>query len=717
MSTQEQDEECQTLSHDESDGSETEDAAEPAMVLLRARRSNAGNRMSNLLALAEAEDDETRVIYGDESWQETADDMEFGGAEAEAPDDVSLESSSDDNDEDDQEDDEAGEKELKRQERTEKTKKRKQIANPFADAARKKAKLNAAPKVFMHAPRPKKKSERDSWLPTPDEGPVRASSRKQTMKNKKDTHARLILKEKTRERVVELMQAANRRKEAFKPLSQEEKLRMAARIEKENSKSLNRWEESENRRAAEQQARLDALRNRKIDGPYIRYWSGPAIWQDDKLVATGKKARLVQELDGTGESLSVQKVEAKEASKVVILPDVPLLPPHSTEQVDRQLLLRTHRADGVQYSQSTPSQIADTQSIQVDGDTPGISTSVQATVQVTEEICVPQQTSEVKETRESETSQAQTRHHTETAPEPKLARPSSSEQVIEQPNNSLLETDESCSRKAETPPVLDTEMSNTEPLSTTTDEPTIPMPTTIMFAPPGANNGFLDGILDWASLHNQNNSVPDPAFSAAAQPPPPASQPIRNTQQSQDPTTSIQPPGTTVLPSAVVIPPIHVHTPTTLPPVIRRATRNLIMLSHYETLMPSQKEHIYKILLAPQAKPSRYLTKRVDKNFYPPTIMCAVTAQIARYRDPVTGLAYRDKNAYRRIKRLVGGSFAWSAALEAFVGGRGDRARGVPERFWNAAYEKPKAKKADEAKPDIPMEGIALKREEGIVAT
>lgn len=58
---------------------------------------------------------------------------------------------------------------------------------------------------------------------------------------------------------------------------------------KKNSKSLNRWEETERKRADEQAAKLAALKNRKLDGPVASWWSGKATWSGTKLTKIGSK--------------------------------------------------------------------------------------------------------------------------------------------------------------------------------------------------------------------------------------------------------------------------------------------------------------------------------------------------------------------------------------------------------------------------------------------
>lgn len=86
--------------------------------------------------------------------------------------------------------------------------------------------------------------------------------------------------------------------------------------------------------------------------------------------------------------------------------------------------------------------------------------------------------------------------------------------------------------------------------------------------------------------------------------------------------------------------------------------------------------------------------------------LCAVTNKVARYRDPTTGIAYRDRKAFAVLRGVVSGNFVWSGALGCYVGGRaraarGDRerkrsvsagttpAKGVPKRFLSMGFAAP----------------------------
>lgn len=261
---------------------EEHEALVESLVRGRAKRSTAGQHMSALLEAAA--DDDLALLF-----EEVEDDNEFADeVDPDVEEDVGLDSS--DDDEDDQgpnaQNDYEGEKQLQKDER----RKRKTQNDLRFQTLRKRVKIDpTAASSMAPAPRPKKKSERISWIPTVEDGPTRQSSRRQTMVNKELTHARLKDSQEKRVRIIATMKEAEKRKAHLKPkeMTQEDHLAEAARIERLNSKSLNRWEVSEKRKADERRARIQELQNRRLDGPVISYWSGVATWTNGRLTRVG----------------------------------------------------------------------------------------------------------------------------------------------------------------------------------------------------------------------------------------------------------------------------------------------------------------------------------------------------------------------------------------------------------------------------------------------
>lgn len=284
----------------DSNDDENDDGDIPVLSLVsgRTKRVTAGNRLSSLLE--KEGDDDLELLFAEDDDEE---DVEFEGDDAEAASDVQLDSSSDDEDQGpaNADDDLQGERELQRQDRAKRLRKRKaQDVFKRPGGLRKKLKLDPTTAVVFPgttAPRPRKKSERVSWIPTAEEGPTRSSTRKQTVQNKKTVHQRMIANEKRRIALIGTMEAAAKIKEASKPevMTQRERMEEAARTERKNAKSLNKWEEAEKKRLEDQRAKLDALQNRQLRGPVITWWSGMARWMNGKLAQIGR--RQMQELD------------------------------------------------------------------------------------------------------------------------------------------------------------------------------------------------------------------------------------------------------------------------------------------------------------------------------------------------------------------------------------------------------------------------------------
>ncbi|KAF1834896.1 YL1-domain-containing protein, partial [Decorospora gaudefroyi] len=626
------DEESESEASDDDSGSE---APAELMVTTRARRSNAGNRMSTLLAKS-AEEEE----WG-EDWEEAPNEEEFRGDDVNEQEDYNMDSSSSEEDADGGDEDDAGEKELRKAERQERNKKRKAATNPFtarvAAAARKKVKLDVPrpQSPTLAPPRPKKKSERASWLPTEEDGPVRMSKRKQTVANKDATMAKLKEKDRRRDDTLAMMKAAETRKlkAKEKPLTQAERLAEAARNERINKKTLHRWEEAEEARAAERQAKIDALKNRQIDGPFYRYYSGPGIWVDDKLKFTGKDAPTLEQLE-------------EKLNKEVEAADAPATQLESTaEQPVTSTQDQTQSQNNVNETQHSLSPLGPFQTSMSSSHTPSMPTTLS-----------PQQ----------ETSQL-----------PWSAASQGGDVFMGSHG--------------------------------------MPYPSNIMFAPPNQDS-FLFGIDQYAQNHQSHstpNELPPNPFTQASpfqqqytnsqspfpRPPPPLNDPSQtdpSNMNAQALLAQFQKPA--------------IRPPPPRKKLIRRALRNLLILSnfpHLDAPAPSSRArstasllkdkdkssafiHLYCALfnwtpaeatsyihqtLAPPPKAPR--KNAAPKPTEPPEIvlkpgqkLCPITNEIARYRDPETGIAYHDVRAFGVLRGLVGGGFIWSGDLGCYVGGR-----------------------------------------------
>lgn len=252
------------------------------LATTRQRRSTAGNRMKSMLANEEPDSDLELLFAEDENDQGFSDAGDDGS-------DVQMDSTDDEDENNNADDDLEGEKELEKQAKERRAAQRKRKAQEAIPAKfRKKVRIDpAAPtRPPAPAPRPKKKSERTSWLPSAADMPTRASSRKTTRISKEQLHQQMVEREARRLKQLAQMQKKAERLEALKkpPKTQEERLREAAIVEKRNSKSLNRWEEAEKQREEERRAKLAALNQRTLKGPVITFWSGIGEWMGKNMV-------------------------------------------------------------------------------------------------------------------------------------------------------------------------------------------------------------------------------------------------------------------------------------------------------------------------------------------------------------------------------------------------------------------------------------------------
>ncbi|KAK0287847.1 hypothetical protein LTR91_022260 [Friedmanniomyces endolithicus] len=168
-----------------------------------------------------------------------------------------------------------------------------------------------------------------------------------------------------------------------------------------------------------------------------------------------------------------------------------------------------------------------------------------------------------------------------------------------------------------------------------------------------------------------------------------------------------------------------VQPPVPSPTIREQAQRSLVILSHFQSLdqTPTAKKPSKSTtagltstdttaILLPDSYPPftadelRYLlakhttTKKRGAGGAPSSFTenlpvgpertrCAIlSSQVAKYRDPATGVPYLDLQCYKILQRVVAGGCAWSGLLGAWVGPSavmGRPARGVPEGFGTPA--------------------------------
>lgn len=620
----------------------------------RQRRTTAGNRLSTLLQQEEAKDDDVELLFVED---EEEPDEEFDvpasapGSDVE-PDDEggSSDSSSSSEDEEGADDELAGEKQLEKEERQAKRRNKRK-----ADAALIKPRSTKPKRVKIvepstsdspgprkrstaQQPLPKKKSERVSWILAEDKA-QRTSSRTLSMQNKVRTQASLKEAETRRIRQMATNEAAQKRKDASKakPMNQADRMAEAARTERANAKSLNRWEEMERERIMKQKAKLDALQNRTLEGPVIRWWSGRADWVDGKCVRVGKVNMIEDITDASTKS----KKGKRASSESKPLP----------------------KDDPKQLSTVTPIDLAN------------------SNVAEHNPLHVEQKQA-VQESERMDVNKTQTPHVTPLQPLPQ----------------SDVSTDASAQQQQQ-PSFLD----GIEAYAAHPEDSAHPLaapPTT----PPNVSQTQQDVKTD-ASSAESFTTPPEPASQPTT-----TERPVTNitTTDSTPPKHSHIPHPLDLIHAPQQVPqPLPQATPNTAPniPTTHSAFQTLTLInypSHTLAPTPTALDLRRRIIFALPSGPSSLKPQK------PPQTLCAATGQPAKYWDPRLGVGYRDMEAGRRLRRLVGGlgidldqgneggmmmgnrangmvregeqRAVWSAVLGAWVSGRQGVA-GVPAGF------------------------------------
>ncbi|OJD27765.1 hypothetical protein ACJ73_00835 [Blastomyces percursus] len=688
---------------------------EPIETLVegRTRRSTAGKNMGALLD-AEADDELTLLFAEDDDDEEFTSGEEEGaagkeeeveGAEDEV-DDMQLDSSSDDDDDrgpDEPGDELEGERELERQARAERlARKRKEHDSMMKfPALRKRVKIGptAATESITGpttpTPRPKKKSERISWLPTPEDGPTRSSSRRQTMQNKELTHARLKDSEEKRVRLIATMEEAARRKQKLKPkvMTQEERLAEAAKTERLNSKSLNRWEEMERKRSEEQKAKLAALQNRRLEGAVTTWWSGLAKWINGRLAQVGaKEVKQAPEVErkrkgGKDRDDSPKRAKCKKTEKAGEGADdkKKTIPPGHDKGPDNQAaktpvegqMQHTKKdaqpqhvvfgppqapgsfLDGIHIYASMKDDVsqAPTTSNQAPSSIPAQSAPMPASITwapqaptLSTSTTAPEHPSQTKPSQAvsvEETGILTKKTLESSGPKPEASEsillPAKTEQKESQKAFPEIEAQitgsEGCPAAAPASPSLSQWPQNKKP-----ESPGVAIHVDGNNKDPQAQQ-----------IHSKPTSISSPT-----QPPltpqqePQQEKPQPEQQQSEQPQPEQPQPS--------------IPTP---PPTIEHSSRNLLILENFENKTPQEREEFN--IFFNSRKP-----QRLQKI---PQELCPITSRPARYRDPETKLPYANAVAYREIRQTLANRYAWSGLLGCFVGPIGVGARGVPERF------------------------------------
>lgn len=660
-------------SSSENEDSGEEEEEQPLVEWLatsRAKRSTAGNRMKSMLA-AEQPDDELELLFAEDGDDAGFTDVEDDGS------DVQMDSSSDEEDPQHNGEEDEGEKELERQARESRQAARKRKAQEAIPLKfRKKVKINmrAAGPASAPPPRPKKKSERTSWLPSPADMPTRASKRETTMLSKEQLHQQMIEREVKRLKQVEAMERKAKKMEALKkpPMTQAERLAEAAIVEKRNEKSLNRWEEAEKQREEERRTKLAALNNRKLDGPVVTFWSGMGEWVDGKLKHVGKIVTI--EDKPVKKKQRVSLVGAEETS--------------GSQSKDQDAKNRETKDVTAAPSSATAKPVESSTSVQSEVNTVKEDTSTASGEDKLDPALNPAQKTEKK----PESTSASDLPSKEAPPQPESqpSEPKVPDMRPAEPNGPEMKPPD---MRPPDPGLYTTSMFAPPQQVQVMKPPESKTPSnTFLAPPPGATrNGLSMPMIGYSPTNNKTSNVLAPPNTAHKQSPlsmpqtnihhplAPCPSPARPTQTSavpaksqaaSKPLSNLKSTQTNATKKRNSMPaPIP---PPPSPPANGKATRNCIILQNFDENVINQKEVQTRILFGKDMN-------KLGKQAPPPK--CVITNHPARYKDPKTGLPYSNGYAFKEIQKLQRGDYQWSRLVGAWVGTGSRAARGVPARF------------------------------------
>lgn len=725
-------EEDDPLSSDSSDSENelSDDGAPPSKIEWlatgREKRSTAGNRMKSMIA-AEEPDDELELLFA-----EDADDAGFTDAGDDGSD--AQMSSSEDEDAQENADELEGEKELEKQahESRQAARKRKaQEAIPLKFRKKVKIDTSQTPSASVTpAPksRPRKKSERISWLPSPADMPTRASKRETTMAGKEQLHKQMAEREVKRLKQIEAMERKAKRMEALKkpPMTQAERLAEAALVEKRNAKSLNRWEEAEKQREEERKAKLAALNNRTLEGPVVTFWSGVGEWVDGKLKHVGKIVTIEEKPIKKKRPSAVGPESLPESSHESNVGQVnPQTTPGKTSASSPGPSPSKEEATAIPDQGNEPNRPNSGGMDHIGKDTPVSPIGAvgqtpenphEGVVKMTSAMPAPApqggNVSGVLDSGEHVPCPPEDASQPQIPPPVDIKPPDLKVPNLQLPSTSLYTT--SVFAPPMQPPLV--------------APPELKPPANSFLAPPAgvSPNGLSMPMIGYHPSPGPTNpsnvlAPPNPTHrqSPLSMPqtkiqPPTGSTPTRPAQAVSTPKT--QPKTSTLPPTTQTLAYARPQSKKALsalkttkvnsqklqakelappspppPPANGKATRNCVIFQNFNENAIKDKSVQTRILF------NREMNKLPKQG---PAARCVITNHLARYRDPKTGLPYYNAYAFKQIRQLYSGEYKWSSLVGAWVGSGASAATGVPARFVNPDAP---GRAKDPKPPDLPI--------------
>ncbi|OAP61998.1 hypothetical protein AYL99_04201 [Fonsecaea erecta] len=658
------------LSATESSEDESADELVETLVAGRERRKTAGNRYDRDKVLEEAKDvddqDEVTLLFaGDED----EDDEEFRSDDEDHDADMS---SSDDEDQgpNAEADDLEGEKEIQKQAKEERAKKRKaDLALTSVVGMRKKLKTDPTrPTVASVAPKPSKKKERVTWVHDQDSG--RSSLRKQTIAHRAETIARLKESEAQSKKLKALKEQREKEKarDAPRELTQADRLAEAARVERQNSKSLNRWEATEKKRQEELAAKLAALKDRKLEGPVVTWLSAKAKWIGPRLDKIG--TRNVTDLGERGtepkkrgrkskaylEQLAAEKSANAEGAGAVQT---------TTAETAKAPIPLSSQSNGptretATATATTPITTTVAALVSEGANPPIMPTAPQEAPQEHEDTFLRQihEYAEMQmDSNPTESGRVSPISQDVTQQQAPAMRPDTQQSAIASAQNTtshLLKVPKPSSEASEI--VAIKPEAQTQP--THTPEPSI-LPEQTQVHPPTEAAGRTQPSIN---AEQGEQMQPSGAIDQTQQTQP--AKVIEKSELTENSGAVTQPEHTSV--AGAIAPPAAPE-----PPLVEEySTRNLVILEKFEELSSEARQEFSLFYNNRKtAKPVKHIPE-----------LCSITMLPVRYRDQKTGIGFANAGAYKKLQELKEHKFVWSSMLGCYVGREGGPvARGVPE--------------------------------------
>ncbi|EXJ90926.1 hypothetical protein A1O1_04032 [Capronia coronata CBS 617.96] len=683
------------------DESETEQVE--TLVAGRERRKTAGNRYDRDMLLDEAaaavdEDaDEVTLLFADNEEEE---DEEFKSSDEDEDADMS---SSDDDDQGPNvaPDDLEGEKEIQKQAKQERAKKRRaDLALTSVAGLRKKLKTDPTRPAALSAPaKPSKKKERVTWVHDPDSG--RSSLRKQTIAHRAETIARLKESEAQSKKMKALKEQRDREraKDAPKELTQEDRLAEAARVERQNAKSLNRWETMEKKRQEEQAAKLAALKDRKLDGPVISWWSARAKWIGPKLHKIGTKdagdviegGAETKKRGRKSKAFLEQQAAVKEAAtgttsqKTTTEMPTLLETPAPTAVTPAPSLLLDQANDPARKPATEPATGPTTEPSKEPTTEPTMEPTIEPTTNKIPDDAPASETKPPPVThaapQEEEDSFLKGIHEYATLEDEENAPGINPDNSAPRQSNVQQPKEQSPQEQSNIGTTSDTVTSSVNQQKQPEEEKSEEQPSIAT-----TSNTISTQPIQATQRENEVSQTPqDDATKPDTTPGLQSTNPTQTKQITTTPSTADEAPSAPEPSSAPQPPPVAETLPVPKPapapevaavpepePIVENSTRNLVILEKFDELSnEARQEYSFFFNTRKAAKPVKHSQE-----------LCPITTQPVRYRDASTGMGYANVVGYKKLQELKRHGFVWSSMLGCYVGRDGGAvARGVPEGF------------------------------------